>query len=38
MELESTEAEIIDTIYPHPTISEVMKEAVMAAYGRAVNI
>ncbi|MBV0911040.1 dihydrolipoyl dehydrogenase [Anianabacter salinae] len=38
MELETTEAEIIDTIYPHPTISEVMKEAVMAAYGRAMNI
>ncbi|MCE0506172.1 dihydrolipoyl dehydrogenase [Roseivivax sp. GX 12232] len=38
MELEATEAEIIDTVFPHPTISEVMKEAVMAAFGRAVNI
>ncbi|MHA7875228.1 dihydrolipoyl dehydrogenase [Roseivivax sp.] len=38
MELEATEAEIIDTVVPHPTISEVMKEAVMAAFGRAVNI
>ncbi|SPJ26044.1 dihydrolipoyl dehydrogenase [Palleronia abyssalis] len=38
MELESTEAEIFDTIYPHPTISEVLKEAAMAAFGRAVNV
>jgi len=25
------------TIFPHPTISETMKEAVLDAYGRAVN-
>lgn len=35
--LETTEAEIIDTVFPHPTISEAMHEAVLAAYGRALH-
>ena len=35
--LETTEAELIHTIYPHPTISEAMHEAVLAAYGRAIH-
>jgi len=35
--LESTEAELIETIFPHPTISETMHEAVLAAYGRAIH-
>ncbi|MBN9559549.1 MAG: dihydrolipoyl dehydrogenase [Alphaproteobacteria bacterium] len=35
--LESTEAELINTVFPHPTISETMHEAVLAAYGRAIH-
>ncbi len=36
--LETTEAELIATVFPHPTISETMHEAVLAAYGRAIHI
>jgi len=36
--LESTEKELMHTVFPHPTISEVMHEAVLDAYGRAVHI
>ncbi len=36
--LETTEAELITTIFPHPTLSETMHESVLAAYGRAVHI
>jgi len=36
--LESTEAELMHTVFPHPTISEAMHEAVLAAYGRAIHI
>jgi len=35
--LEATEAELMHTIFPHPTISETMHEAVLDAYGRAVH-
>ena len=35
--LETTEAELIETIFPHPTISETMHEAVLDAYGRAIH-
>jgi dihydrolipoamide dehydrogenase len=35
--LESTEQELIETIYPHPTLSEMMHEAVLDAYGRAIH-
>jgi dihydrolipoamide dehydrogenase len=38
MNLETTEEELMHTIFPHPTISETMKEAVLDAYGRAVNV
>ncbi|MDA4845098.1 dihydrolipoyl dehydrogenase [Hoeflea poritis] len=38
MQMEATEAELFDVVYPHPTISEVLKEAALAAFGRAVNI
>ena len=38
MNLETTEEELFHTIFPHPTISETMKEAVLAAYGRALNM
>jgi dihydrolipoamide dehydrogenase len=38
MNLETTEQELMHTIFPHPTLSEMMKEAVLDAYGRALNI
>lgn len=38
MNLESTEEELMHTVYPHPTLSETMKEAVLDAYGRALNV
>ncbi|QAU32805.1 dihydrolipoyl dehydrogenase [Janthinobacterium sp. 17J80-10] len=37
-ELETTEAELMETIFPHPTQSEAMHEAVLAAYERALHI
>ena len=36
--LETTEAELMHTVFPHPTISESMHESVLAAYGRALHI
>ena len=36
--LETTEAELIQTVFPHPTLSEMMHESTLAAYGRAVHI
>lgn len=36
--LESTEAELIQSIFPHPTLSEAMHESVLDAYGRALHI
>ncbi len=36
-QLESTEAELIETIFPHPTLSEMMHESVLSAYGRAIH-
>ncbi len=35
--LESTEAELMHTVFPHPTVSETMHESVLAAYGRAIH-
>jgi dihydrolipoamide dehydrogenase len=35
--MESTEAELMHTIFPHPTLSETMHEAVLDAYGRALH-
>jgi dihydrolipoamide dehydrogenase len=35
--LETTEAELIRTIFPHPTLSEMMHESVLDAYGRAIH-
>ncbi len=37
-QLETTEAELIETVFPHPTLSEMMHEAVLAAYDRALHI
>ena len=36
--LETTEVELMHTVFPHPTISESMHESVLAAYGRAIHI
>jgi dihydrolipoamide dehydrogenase len=38
MTLEATEAEIMATVFPHPTMSEAMHEATLAAYGRAIHL
>ena len=35
--LESTEAELMETIFPHPTLSEAMHESVLSAFGRTIN-
>jgi dihydrolipoamide dehydrogenase len=36
--LESTEAELMHTVFPHPTLSEMMHEAVLAAYGQTLHM
>mgnify|MGYP001552483812 FL=1 len=36
--LETTEAELIGTTFPHPTLSEMMHESVLSAYGRPLHI
>jgi dihydrolipoamide dehydrogenase len=35
--LESTEADLMHTVFPHPTVSETMHEAVLDAYGRVIH-
>lgn len=35
--LETTEAELMETVFPHPTLSEMMHELVLSAYGRAIH-
>ena len=35
--LETTEAELMATVFPHPTLSEMMHESVLSAYGRAIH-
>ncbi len=35
--LETTEADLMHTVFPHPTLSEMMHEAVLSAYGRAIH-
>jgi len=35
--LETTEAELMHTVFPHPTLSEMMHEATLAAYGREIH-
>ncbi len=35
--LETTEAELMHTIFPHPTLSEAMHESVLDAYGKAIH-
>jgi dihydrolipoamide dehydrogenase len=38
MNLETTEEDLMHTVFPHPTLSEMMKEAVLDAYGRVLNV
>ena len=35
--LETTEAELMETVFPHPTLSEMMHESVLSAYVRAIH-
>jgi dihydrolipoamide dehydrogenase len=37
MNLETTEAELIHAVFPHPTLSETMHESVLDAYGRVIH-
>jgi dihydrolipoamide dehydrogenase len=36
-QLETTEAELMETVFAHPTLSEMMHESVLGAYGRALH-
>jgi dihydrolipoamide dehydrogenase len=36
--LETTEAELMEAVFPHPTLSEMMHEAVLDAYGRVLHM
>ncbi len=36
--LETTEAELMHTVFPHPTLSEMMHEAVLDAYGKVIHM
>jgi len=38
MGLETTEAELMHTVFPHPTLSEMMHESVLDAYGRVIHM
>ncbi len=35
--LETTEAELMHTVFPHPTLSEMMHESVLNAYGKTIH-
>lgn len=36
-QLETTEEDLMHTVFPHPTLSEMMHESVLDAYGRAIH-
>jgi len=36
--LETTEAELMQTVFPHPTLSEMMHESTLAAFGRVIHM
>jgi dihydrolipoamide dehydrogenase len=38
MQLETTEEDLMHTVFPHPTLSEMMHESVLDAYGRAIHM
>ena len=35
--LETTEVELMETVFPHPTLSDMMHESVLDAYGRLIH-
>ena len=37
-QLETTEEDLMNTVFPHPTLSEMMHESVLDAYGRAIHM
>jgi dihydrolipoamide dehydrogenase len=38
MNLETTEEELMHTVFPHPTLSEMMHESVLSAYDRVIHV
>jgi dihydrolipoamide dehydrogenase len=38
MQLETTEEDLMDTVFPHPTLSETMHESVLDAFGRVIHM
>ncbi|MEM8974681.1 MAG: dihydrolipoyl dehydrogenase, partial [Pseudomonadota bacterium] len=38
MQLETTEEDLMQTVFPHPTLSEMMHESVLDAYGRVIHM
>ncbi|ACA20186.1 dihydrolipoamide dehydrogenase [Methylobacterium sp. 4-46] len=38
MQLETTEEDLMHTVFPHPTLSEMMHESVLDAYGRVIHV
>jgi dihydrolipoamide dehydrogenase len=38
MQLETTEEDLIHTVFPHPTLSETMHESVLDAFGRVIHV
>ncbi len=37
-QLETTEEDLMNTVFPHPTLSEMMHESVLDAYGRVIHM
>ena len=38
MQMEATEEDLMRTVFPHPTLSEMMGESALSAWGRAIHI
>ena len=38
MQLETTEEDLMHAVFPHPTLSEMMHESVLSAFGRAIHV
>ena len=38
MQLETTEEDLMHTVFPHPTLSEMMHESVLDAFGRVIHM
>ncbi|MGB1539730.1 MAG: dihydrolipoyl dehydrogenase, partial [Rickettsiales bacterium] len=37
-QMEATEADLMHTVFPHPTLSEMMHESVLDAYGKVIHM